>query len=320
MSETIEELLETSEEMGEGLTSAGAGRTGETAETAERFDPAEMRGAVVEAEHLARYRFAAALAGDKVVLDAACGWGYGSNMLAAAGASRVIGVDIADAVVEAARAEAADNVSFETGDIEQLDFSNASFDCVVCFEAIEHVERWGQTLDEFARVLSGDGILVISTPNDSAYGDRNEHHIHQFEREEFRDELESRFRYVEVYAQSAWIASAISTHEWFDSAGIESPIPSVLKPVAGRDHGEIYDVAVASNTPLPNVDSVAALASPVEFKEWIERMGGAGRIPQRSSVLALGSSSRSNRQVGRRSDRAQRAAGRLRSPPYGSAP
>jgi SAM-dependent methyltransferase len=44
----------------------------------ERFAPATMREELLAAEHLARYEWAAALAGGWRVLDAGCGTGYGA--------------------------------------------------------------------------------------------------------------------------------------------------------------------------------------------------------------------------------------------------
>lgn len=48
----------------------------------------------IEADHLARYRFASRSAAGKDVLDIACGVGYGSELLMAAGAKSYTGVDI----------------------------------------------------------------------------------------------------------------------------------------------------------------------------------------------------------------------------------
>ena len=54
---------------------------------------------MLAAEHVVRYAFAAALCRGRRVLDVACGEGYGSAMLAAAGAAQVVGVDISQEAV-----------------------------------------------------------------------------------------------------------------------------------------------------------------------------------------------------------------------------
>lgn len=237
----------------------------------ERFDPATMRGGTIEAEHLARYRFAAQLVEGRSVLDAGSGWGYGSEILKLAGASRVVGVDIAASIVEAASALASPGVTFEVGDIQALEFPDDSFDVIVCFEAIEHVERWPDTLDGFARVLKPDGQLIISTPNDPAYGDRNEHHIHQFTRNEFRAVLGERFDSVELFAQSPWITSLICDLETSESANVEVDLARTAKNVAAEAGTEIYLIAVAGAANSQALKPAATLASAAEFKEWIER-------------------------------------------------
>src|SRR4051794_26999689 len=78
-----------------------------------RFVPAEMRGELVEVEHLARYAWATALASGLRVLDAGCGLGYGAAMLAEAGAESVAAVDVAAEIVDVARDQVGDRVSFD---------------------------------------------------------------------------------------------------------------------------------------------------------------------------------------------------------------
>lgn len=48
---------------------------------------------------------------------------------------------------------------------ETLPFADGSFDVVVCTEVIEHLKAQLLTLEEFARVLKPDGLLVLTLPN-----------------------------------------------------------------------------------------------------------------------------------------------------------
>src|SRR5215471_19117727 len=86
----------------------------------ERFEPPETPGQLVEAAQLARYRWAAQLAAGRSALDAGCGAAYGSALLADAGATSVLGIDIAAGVLDAARAEMPANVTLATGDLRDL--------------------------------------------------------------------------------------------------------------------------------------------------------------------------------------------------------
>ena len=69
--------------------------------TGERFVPGTA--GEIWYEHWHRYQFAGAFAAGRRVLDAACGEGYGSALLARSAAS-VVGVDIAADAVAHARA------------------------------------------------------------------------------------------------------------------------------------------------------------------------------------------------------------------------
>src|SRR5437764_13853073 len=107
-------------------------------EAPERFDPQATRGRLIEAEHLARYWWAAALVPGKRVLDAGCGTAYGSEILARAGASEVIGGGLDAAVVEAARAST-QTVSLEAAAVGDLPQRDGAFDAAGCSVAIQHV-------------------------------------------------------------------------------------------------------------------------------------------------------------------------------------
>ena len=132
--------------------------------TGERFVPECVRE--IWYEHWHRYVFAREFARDKRVLDAACGEGYGSNLLAAQARS-VLGVDIADAAIAHARQRYATqlNLRFEQGDCTVLAPGNAQFDLVVSFETLEHVAAQEALIAGFARVLTDDGVLIVSSPD-----------------------------------------------------------------------------------------------------------------------------------------------------------
>ena len=159
-------------------------------------------------EHMARYTFAARLARGKRVLDAGCGSGYGSAELARA-AGPVVGVDRAAEAIEYARTHyAAANLRFEQASCESLPYDAGSFDLVVAFEVIEHLENWRAFLEEARRVLAPNGQLVVSTPNKLYYTESrgpegaNPFHVHEFDFEEFRAELKAVFPHVSLFLEN----------------------------------------------------------------------------------------------------------------------
>ena len=118
------------------------------------------------------------------MLDAACGTGYGSALLADT-ARTVVGADIARDAVDYARGHfPAPNLRLAQADCLALPFSDGRFDLVVAFEIIEHLENPEAFLAELRRVLDPSGVLILSTPNRLYYtDDRGE--INPFHKREF---------------------------------------------------------------------------------------------------------------------------------------
>jgi SAM-dependent methyltransferase len=159
-------------------------------------------------EHMARYSFAARLARGKRALDAGCGAGYGSAELAKAALS-VVGIDSSADAIEFARATyPMANLVFERASCEALPHADGSFDLIVAFEVIEHLKGWGRFLREARRTLAPNGQFIVSTPNKLYYTESrgaegaNPFHVHEFEFEEFRDELRSVFPHVSMFLEN----------------------------------------------------------------------------------------------------------------------
>jgi len=175
--------------------------------TGERLIPGQVSDDLLN-EHRARYVFAARLAGARHVLDAGCGAGYGSAELAHVAAS-VIGADTAaDAIAFARENYRLPNLHFERASCDALPHPDGSFDLVVAFEVIEHLESWPEFLLEVRRVMSPHGQFVVSTPNKSYYTESrgregtNPFHVHEFEFEEFRSELLAVFPEVALFLEN----------------------------------------------------------------------------------------------------------------------
>lgn len=192
----------------------------------ERIIPDETEPGVV-ALHVVRYEFALSYCDGKDVLDAACGAGYGSAILGSR-AARVVGVDVdEDAVAYARSRYAADNVEFVAGDVTSLPFDDRSFDTVVSFETIEHVRDARAFLAEVARVLSTDGVLVVSTPHARRTNMSPENPFHEVElsRDDFVALLERRFGDVDVYGQRRLETSRHRLVRRLDVLGLRKRVP-----------------------------------------------------------------------------------------------
>ena len=182
--------------------------------TGERFLPG-VAGEIAY-EHWHRYAFARRFVAGKRLLDAACGEGYGTALLAERAAS-AIGIDIDADVIDGARDAyaASGNLRFETASVTSLPIPDRSIDVVVSFETIEHVSASEQStmLAEFARVLVSDGLLILSSPNKRRYSDArsyaNPFHRHELYRDDLSTLLARDFPAVHWYRQAPAFLSTL---------------------------------------------------------------------------------------------------------------
>lgn len=73
------------------------------------------------------------------------------------------GLDISEKVVEALQHKKG---SFQVCDVMKgLPFEDHQFDYIFCLEVLEHVENPTFLLNQFHRVLKGDGTILLSVPN-----------------------------------------------------------------------------------------------------------------------------------------------------------
>ena len=99
--------------------------------------------------------------GNEVALDAGCGTGALAFALAPF-VSEVVGVDIRDEYLDAARPLAPANVTFAGGDVMQLPFGYAEFDLACCHRVLHHVRRPELAVSELARVTRSGGKIFIA--------------------------------------------------------------------------------------------------------------------------------------------------------------
>lgn len=141
--------------------------------------------------HLTRYLTAKKYISDKIVLDIACGEGYGSYLLRKWGAKTVYGVDIDQpSVVKASSMFKMTGLSYLCHSAEQLPFDDYSFDVIVSYETIEHLDAPDKFLSELKRVLKPGGTILISCPNDYYYYENmpvdNPFHKRKYHFDEFK--------------------------------------------------------------------------------------------------------------------------------------
>ena len=141
---------------------------------------AEINGEVVD-EHFGQTSWLTAeeqdrliawldLDADSRVLDVACGVGGPSLRMARRTGCSLVGIDIHEqglmnANASAERERLADRVRFQRHDAnDPLPFPDASFDAVVCIDAINHLKDRRKVLGEWARVLKPGGRVAFTDP------------------------------------------------------------------------------------------------------------------------------------------------------------
>jgi ubiquinone/menaquinone biosynthesis C-methylase UbiE len=222
----------------------------------ERFIPGVTGN--IELEHLHRYALAQRLCQGKMVLDIACGEGYGSAMMAQSALS-VIGMDISEqAIAHAQSRYPADNLTFKVGDCTAIALPDACVDLIVSFETIEHHDQHSQMLSELRRVLKPGGVLLMSSPDRFFYsekpGTRNEHHVKELYEHEFKTLIERHFRRVNYYAQTVAYGSVIFAESTAATQGTYTKDGDTLVHANGLA-SPLFWLALASDGELPEMNT-----------------------------------------------------------------
>jgi ubiquinone/menaquinone biosynthesis C-methylase UbiE len=185
----------------------------------ERFDKDSVSPPWVRSQHDSRYRWASEMVVDKVIIDAACGTGYGASHLARSGAKHVYAIDKSHDSIDLAKHDYRDDlIEFLYGDVCMLPIESSSIDVYVSFETVEHIDNVSSYLNEVSRVLKGDGMFLCSTPNRDLTNAGtslkskpfNQFHVREYSRAEFVQLLGAHFETVELYGQSPYSLSYVN--------------------------------------------------------------------------------------------------------------
>ncbi|HII00168.1 TPA: class I SAM-dependent methyltransferase [Methanosarcinaceae archaeon] len=113
---------------------------------------------------IGRYLFSLKFVRNKLVLDTACGLGWGSYLISDY-PKYLMSVDIDDKSLDFAKKQWKSNeIEFKKMSILELSKLNTNFDVVLSYEVIEHLEYYdGLTyVNEVSKVLNSKGIFILS--------------------------------------------------------------------------------------------------------------------------------------------------------------
>ena len=160
--------------------------------TAERVSLEKSDNFVFQRSLLAYHRAAEIVKGN--VLEIGTGMGYGVEIIAPK-STRYITVDkqLPQNILQL------DNVEYYEMEVPPIGFENSSFDTVVSFQVIEHIEKDIEFINEVSRVMRAGGQFIVSTPNAPMSLTRNPWHVREYNADELRNLLECHFSKVEAY-------------------------------------------------------------------------------------------------------------------------
>ena len=96
----------------------------------------------------------------KRVLDVACGEGFFSRALTAAGA-HVTGADIAPELIAIAKKLGPADITYLAAPASRMPLPDASFDAGICVLALQNIKDLSGTLAQVSRLLKKDGLFII---------------------------------------------------------------------------------------------------------------------------------------------------------------
>ena len=110
------------------------------------------------------------LSSGKTLLDVACGSGGPALRIAERTGCAVVGVDVHEQAIATANTLAAERglterARFQVADATaQLPFPDASFDAIICIDAINHLPNRPRVIADWARLLKRGGRLLFTDP------------------------------------------------------------------------------------------------------------------------------------------------------------
>ncbi len=175
----------------------------------------------IRPDHAARYIHAAAQLVIALppqaarVIDLFCGNGYGSRLLAGRLGLQVDGVDGSEPAIAQAREHYAHPQATYAHAVFPFTLPPRAYDAAVCFESIEHVPDAAGLLRELASAIVDDGLLLVSTPNESVLPHARHaaffrHHVRHFTKAEL-DAIadDAGFTWVASQGQDCYAVDAV---------------------------------------------------------------------------------------------------------------
>ncbi|MFL2991759.1 MAG: class I SAM-dependent methyltransferase [Cytophagales bacterium] len=131
------------------------------------------------------------------VLELGCGEGRGIDIILKESKS-FTAIDKIKDVIEKLSLKYRDNVFISSNFPPLSDIEDNSFDTVISFQVIEHIQDDTQYISEIERILRPGGVALITTPNIKMTLTRNPWHVREYTSEELNNLCSKYFSKVDV--------------------------------------------------------------------------------------------------------------------------
>tara|TARA_Y100000992_G_scaffold300726_1_gene269973 strand:- start:91 stop:864 length:774 start_codon:yes stop_codon:yes gene_type:complete len=131
------------------------------------------------------------------VLELGCGEGRGIDIILKESKS-FTAIDKIKDVIEKLSLKYRDNVFISSNFPPLSDIEDNSFDTVISFQVIEHIQDDTQYISEIERILRPGGVALITTPNIKMTLTRNPWHVREYTSEELNRLCRKYFSQVDV--------------------------------------------------------------------------------------------------------------------------
>ena len=131
------------------------------------------------------------------VLELGCGEGRGIDIILRKSKS-FTAIDKIKDIIEKLSSKYKDNVFISSNFPPLSDIEDNSFDTIISFQVIEHIQDDNQYISEIDRILRPGGVALITTPNIKMTLTRNPWHVREYTSEELNNLCRKYFSQVDV--------------------------------------------------------------------------------------------------------------------------